>query len=145
MGEQALADGARIIAVALEAVLSGAGRIASYQPMPFEPRPPDFPGALLPIVLPDGDLDWELDGRRQGVEAIAAVDVVLVPALAVDRHGVRLGRGGGSYDRALARTNARTIALLHDDELVDTLPCEPHDVRVGWVVTPALGLVRLPM
>lgn len=148
--EDALAEAARGVAAALEAVLLGAGswgagRIASYLPLPFEPRPPDLAGALLPFVLADGDLDWELDGSRQGVDAIATVELALVPAVAVDRLGVRLGRGGGSYDRALARTSARTIALLHDGELMDALPSDPHDIRVGWVVTPALGLVRLPM
>ncbi len=145
LDEDQLADAARGVAAALEAVLSGAGGVASYLPLTFEPRPPVIPGALLPVVLPDGDLDWELDGRRHGVDAIADVGLVLVPALAVDRHGLRLGRGGGCYDRALARTRARTIALVHDGELLDLLPSEPHDVRVGWVVTPALGLVRLPM
>jgi 5-formyltetrahydrofolate cyclo-ligase len=69
---------------------------------------------------------------------------VLVPALAVDRHGNRLGRGGGSYDRALARATGLTVAVLYDGELVDLLPVEPHDVPVNAVVTPRSGLVRLP-
>lgn len=145
LDEDTLAEAGRRVAHALDSVVTGAGRIASYLPLPFEPRPPALRGAWLPVVLPDGDLDWEREGVRQGVDAIAAADLVLVPAVAVDRHGARLGRGGGCYDRALARTTARTVALLHDGELLDTLPIEPHDVRVGWVVTPMLGLVRLPM
>lgn len=77
--------------------------------------------------------------------AVASADVVLVPAVAVDRTGVRLGRGGGSYDRALARVGPAilTAALLYDGELVDSVPAEPHDQRVRAVVTPARGLVRL--
>jgi 5-formyltetrahydrofolate cyclo-ligase len=67
-----------------------------------------------------------------------------VPALQVDRDGNRLGRGGGSYDRALARATGLTVALLHDDELVAELPHEPHDVPVRAVATPTGGLVRLP-
>jgi 5-formyltetrahydrofolate cyclo-ligase len=135
---------AEALATALAPVLAGAGaRVASYVPLPHEPRPPHVPGALLPHLLPDGDLDWLLDGVAQGIDAIADVDLVLVPAVAVDRRGHRLGRGGGSYDRALARTRARTVALLHDGELVDELPVEPHDVAVGWVVTPSAGLVGL--
>lgn len=129
---------------ALRPLLAQAQRVASYSPLPFEPRPPLVPGALLPVLLPDGDLDWEVEGVRRGASALAAVDLVIVPAVAVDRSGVRLGRGGGSYDRALARTTATTVALLHDGELVEVLPVEPHDVRVGWVVTPARGLVGLP-
>lgn len=132
------------IGAALRPLLEQAGRVASYSPLPFEPRPPLLVEALLPVLLPDGELDWEVAGVRRGVAAIADVDLVLVPSVAVDRTGVRLGRGGGSYDRALARTSARTVALLHDGELVDVLPAEPHDVRVGWVVTPSGGLVGLP-
>ena len=79
-----------------------------------------------------------------GRDAIAGCDLVLVPALLVDRSGTRLGKGGGCYDRALSRTTGLTVALLHDHELVDVLPAEPHDVRVDAVATPSLGVVRLP-
>jgi 5-formyltetrahydrofolate cyclo-ligase len=65
-----------------------------------------------------------------------------VPALAVDRTGNRLGRGGGSYDRALRRATGLTIALLYDEDLVDVLPAEPHDVPVAAAVTPSYGLVH---
>ncbi|MFP5252599.1 MAG: 5-formyltetrahydrofolate cyclo-ligase [Actinomycetes bacterium] len=110
---------------------------------------------LLPVLLPDGDLDWsvyrgadslararlgllEPVGPRLGPSAVATADVVLVPALAVDRRGVRLGRGGGSYDRALARVPAGTFvcALLHDDELLEEVPRAQHDRTVTAVVTP---------
>lgn len=86
-------------------------------------------------------------GPRVGLSAIGGADLVVVPALAVDRAGVRLGRGGGSYDRALARArpDALTVALLYDGELVDDLPGEPHDARVGAVILPSLGLTRLPI
>ncbi|GAA4360045.1 5-formyltetrahydrofolate cyclo-ligase [Angustibacter luteus] len=109
---------------------------------------------LLPVVRPDLDLDWAVDGgerrtsavvdvpeptgRLLGATAIAAAAVVLVPALAVDRRGTRLGQGGGSYDRALARTAPGTlvVAVLHPGELLDDpLPREPHDRPVHVVVT----------
>ena len=59
-----------------------------------------------------------------GVDAIAAASVVLVPALAVDLAGVRLGRGAGFYDRSLSHADpaARLIAVVRDDELVEWLP-----------------------
>ncbi len=77
---------------------------------------------------------------------MARARLLLVPALAVDRRGVRLGRGGGSYDRALARVAAGTpvVALLHDGELLDELPAEPHDRLVSAVVTPSGGWSALP-
>jgi 5-formyltetrahydrofolate cyclo-ligase len=80
-----------------------------------------------------------------GVEAIRAASVVLVPALAVDRDGVRLGRGAGFYDRSLplAAPSARLVAVVRDGELVDRLPGEPHDVRMSHALTPRAGLVPL--
>jgi 5-formyltetrahydrofolate cyclo-ligase len=67
---------------------------------------------------------------------------VLVPALAVDRSGRRLGRGGGSFDRALCRVDrSRTLALVYDDEVLDEIPAEPHDCRVGGILTPSGLLV----
>ncbi len=77
--------------------------------------------------------------------AVAEAAVVLVPALAVDRTGVRLGRGAGFYDRSLplADPAARLVAVVRDDELVDSLPAEPHDVRMTHSLTPGLGLVAL--
>ncbi len=118
---------------------------------------------LLPVQTGDGDLDWarytgplglapatrgvlEPQARRLGTDAVRRADVVLVPALAVDRRGHRMGRGGGSYDRALARLvpgHAVVIAVLHDGELLDLpVPTEPHDRPVDAAATPS-GLVRL--
>ena len=115
---------------------------------------------ILPVLLPDDDLDWaayegatsllparrgilEPAGRRLGVDAIATADVVLVPGLAVSREGVRLGRGGGSYDRALARVPAGTFTcvLLHDGEVGRGVPVAPHDRAVAAAVTPS-GVTR---
>ena len=115
---------------------------------------------ILPVVLPDFDLDWasydgpdslerrrgllEPVGRRLGTEAVATADVVLTPGLAVDRHGARLGKGGGCYDRALGRVPVGTFVctLLYDEELVDELPAAAHDRPVAAVVTPG-GITRL--
>ena len=117
---------------------------------------------LLPLLLPDGDLDWavhegdgalteaargllEPTGPPLGPGAVAGAAAVLVPGLAVDRRGVRLGRGGGSYDRVLARLVGRafTCVLLHDGEVLDLpVPRDRHDVPVDAAATPS-GLVRL--
>lgn len=140
--------------------------VAAYVPVGAEPGGPGLPDALraagfivlLPVLQPDGALDWarytgeltdgprglrEPTGPRLGQAAVAGADAVVVPAVAVDRRGVRLGRGGGSYDRALARVApaVSVTALLYDGEVVDLLAAEPHDRHVGAVVTP--GGVRL--
>lgn len=77
--------------------------------------------------------------------ALAEAGVILVPALAVDRRGARLGRGGGFYDRSLTHRDreARLIAVVRDDELVDELPSEPHDVGMTHALTPQRGMIRL--
>lgn len=139
-------------------LLTGAGLVASFVGLGAEPHVPPQPGWLLPVLLPDDDLDWavydgelaagrrgvlEPTGPRLGVEAIARCDVVLVPALLVDRAGNRLGKGGGSYDRALARATGLTVALVHDEELVDAVPHEPHDVPVRAAASARNGLVLL--
>jgi 5-formyltetrahydrofolate cyclo-ligase len=110
---------------------------------------------ILPVLLPDGDLDWGLyagnaqlvsarlgllepAGPPLGVDAVATADAVLVPALAVSSTGLRLGRGGGSYDRALGRVPVGTFtcALLYDAELDVDVPVEPHDRPVTAAATP---------
>lgn len=111
---------------------------------------------LLPVLLPDMDLDWaHYDGAaslgsadrgllepstpRLGREAVRGVDAVLVPAVAVDTRGFRLGRGGGSYDRVLAKLGDETFtaAMVYDGEIVDAVPTEPHDLRVRAALTPS--------
>lgn len=144
--EQRAEAGAALVAVLLPLVRAAA-RVATYEPRTDEPDTSrlliERPDALLPELLTDGDLAWTARSDRLGVEAIASCDLVLVPALAVDQRGVRLGRGGGSYDRALRRTSALTIALLYDGEHLAMLPSEPHDVPVDAVVTPSGGLQRV--
>lgn len=119
---------------------------------------------LLPVIPPEpGPLEWaeyrgpsglvagrlrgvsEPDGPRLGMSAIGSAELVLVPALAVDRLGGRLGRGAGFYDRTLvlAASSAARIAVVRDSELVAELPVEAHDIRMTGVVTPARGLTRL--
>jgi 5-formyltetrahydrofolate cyclo-ligase len=151
--------------------VSAAGTIAAYYSIGTEPDTRRLIFALwkrgsyvvLPVLLPDGDLDWAsyegpdslAPGPRglleptepgRGPATVARADVVLVPALAVDARGYRLGRGGGSYDRVLARVGGQvpTIALLYDDELLHTVPTEPHDQRVRLAARPGPGLTRLP-
>jgi 5-formyltetrahydrofolate cyclo-ligase len=119
---------------------------------------------LVPVLLDDRDLDWAewapadpgaegvgaegagagspgagSPGAALGRSAIGEADAVLVPALAVARDGTRLGRGGGSYDRALrrARSGTPTAALLHTGEFVESLPRQAWDEPVTAIVTPA--------
>ena len=79
-------------------------------------------------------------GPSLGLDGIAAAKLVLAPALAVDTAGRRLGQGGGSYDRALTRTSAPVLAVVFDDELIASVPVEPHDRPVNGVLTPSGGV-----
>ncbi len=96
---------------------------------------------LAPTVLPDSDLGWTevTAGSPPRLDAITDAGVILVPALAVDVRGHRLGRGRGSYDRALTRVRpAQTVlAVVHDDEVLDAVPFEPHDRIVDGALTPS--------
>lgn len=150
--------------------LPAGGRIAAYQPLRTEPGSDELLAELtgagfeviVPVMLPDRDLDWiswlpDLSARggtwspagergRLGPNAIADAMLVLVPAFAVDRHGARLGRGGGSYDRALARVAPTTpvAALIFADELLDAVPTDPWDQPVSAAVTPRAWIALTP-
>ncbi|MEV6754771.1 5-formyltetrahydrofolate cyclo-ligase [Streptomyces sp. NPDC051214] len=151
--------------------LSGARTVAAYVSVGSEPGTRALLDALhargtrvlLPVLLDDNDLDWaayegadslapvqhpgkirllEPSGPRLGPDAVVAADVVLLPGLAVDARGMRLGRGGGSYDRVLARlgragADPALVVLLYDTEVVAHVPQEPHDKPVHAVVTPS--------
>ncbi|MFI8197523.1 5-formyltetrahydrofolate cyclo-ligase [Streptomyces sp. NPDC085942] len=147
--------------------LAEARTVAAYVSVGREPGTRDLLEALrergarvlLPVLLPDNDLDWaayegaerllpagrgllEPAGPRLGPAAVLEADAVLLPGLAVDGNGMRLGRGGGSYDRVLARLTAAgahppLVVLLYENEVVAQLPSEAHDHPVDAVVTPA--------
>lgn len=72
---------------------------------------------------------------RCALNSIPSIDIVLVPALAFDREGYRLGRGKGYYDRFLPTTNAFRMGVCFDFQLLDALPHEEWDVRVREVIT----------
>jgi 5-formyltetrahydrofolate cyclo-ligase len=96
--------------------------------------------ALLPVVAGDGPLAWVVDGAEGAEATLADADVVLLPALAVDADGHRLGQGGGHYDRTLAALAPRAlrVALVHDAELLPAgaVPTEAHDLPVDAAATP---------
>ncbi|MCY0959512.1 5-formyltetrahydrofolate cyclo-ligase [Streptomyces sp. H27-H5] len=155
--------------------LADARTVAAYVSVGGEPGTRELLDALraagkrvlLPLLLPDNDLDWavyegpdslaeaahpgkmrllEPAGPPLGPDAVTGADAVLLPGLAVDRRGMRLGRGGGSYDRVLERlerAGARPalVVLLHDEEVVARVPEEPHDHPVQAVATPS-GVIR---
>jgi 5-formyltetrahydrofolate cyclo-ligase len=166
----ARSEAARELALRLTAApeVRRAATVAAYIAVGSEPGTAPLLHALvaagkrivLPVLLPDGDLDWaayagdqdlaparfgllEPVGSRLGPEAVATADVVLVPGLAVSARGERLGRGGGSYDRALGRVPVGTFTcvLLYDDEVGVEVPVEPHDRPVAAAASPA-GIVR---
>ena len=155
-------------------VVGDAETVCAYVPMGTEPGSPQLLDALsqlcqtvlLPVARtgPEGEhlpLQWGryvpgqlIKGRFGAREpaapwlpasAVADAQVVLIPALAVDRRGVRLGRGGGFYDRSLklCRPGAHLVAVVRDSEVIDEVPGEAHDVPMTHALTPGAGLVVL--
>lgn len=110
---------------------------------------------LLPVSRDDGLLDWApFDATDEGLDvigmpvpttellgpiAINDVGLILVPAAAVDRTGMRLGWGRGYFDKTLGSMDRRppVFAVVYDTEVLDELPHEPHDQAVDGVVTPS--------
>jgi 5-formyltetrahydrofolate cyclo-ligase len=167
-----LEDAAEQVTGHVLARLAGLARVAAYVPIGSEPGSLDLLDrlrergtvVLLPIVGPNHALSWAVylgakalttgpwglrepaanDAEPAGLDTAEAI---LVPALAVDRRGHRLGRGAGYYDRALRRVPAAVpvAALLHDGELVRQLPADPWDRPVTAAVTPADGWTNLPL
>ncbi|MGJ7908727.1 5-formyltetrahydrofolate cyclo-ligase [Actinopolyspora sp. H202] len=145
--------------------------VCAYVPVGSEPGSPELLDSLvarghrvlLPVMAGRNPLEWaayegadslrratygllEPSTPRLGTSAISEAGAALIPALAVDRRGVRLGKGAGFYDRSLplADESAELTAVVRDSEFVEELPAEAHDVRVTGVITPASGFTRLP-
>lgn len=92
--------------------------------------------ALYPVVA-GAELELAPDPARAERVAVGEVDLFVVPALRFDRSGRRLGRGGGHYDRLLARRRADAwlVGICYEDRVIDELPEDPWDVRMHVVVT----------
>lgn len=165
----------RYAALLTEGALELAGRldgpVCAHLPVGVEPWSPAGVEALraaghevlLPVVAdPGGPLDWaryegpdglvagpfglrEPAGTRLGPEVVRRAGLVLLPALAADRCGMRLGQGGGFYDRTLPLVDASVplVVVLDEGELVDALPAEQHDRRVTAALLPETGVTML--
>ena len=134
--------------------------VGSYISYEFEPETSDINQRLikdgkkvfLPRLLENNDIQWvSWNGSSENLTKVEKIyepigdavevelDVIILPALHVDRMGNRLGQGGGSYDRALSRSKAFKIALLHYGELTsEILPVQPHDEKVDATATPEI-------
>lgn len=166
--DERAATAAAIAAHLASAPFARAPRVAVYLSMGSEPGTGPLIELLVargtevvvPVAAADGALDWvryepgahlnrsglgvlEPDGPRLGADAIAGVGLVIVPALAVDHAGWRLGRGAGYFDRALVHAGGPICALVYADELLPAVPHEAHDVPVNLVVTES-GIFRVP-
>lgn len=156
---------------ALELLPPSGGAIACYLSLPTEPGTDPLIEAasragcriVVPRIAgrdllwveyrPGGDLATGPMGIREptgapvDAQSLSTVAVMFIPGLAVDRSGRRLGQGGGYYDRALHAVPSHAdggplrVAVLHDDEVRDAVPVEPHDCTVDAAVTPA-GITR---
>jgi 5-formyltetrahydrofolate cyclo-ligase len=176
VADEVRAAEARMLNEHLELVVSSGSTVCAYVPVGTEPGSMEMLDVLLhragrvllPVARTTADdtplpLRWgeyrpgALTRGRWGLlepqepwlpeSALAEAELVFVPALAVDSQGVRLGRGGGFYDRSLSGRDpqARLIAAVRDAEFVDELPSEPHDVRMTHALTPERGVIALPI
>jgi 5-formyltetrahydrofolate cyclo-ligase len=162
---------AALTAAAVALAATTGGPVCAYLPIGSEPGSAELPEALraaghevlLPVVPAEpGPLDWarydgpgdlgpgpiglrEPIGTRLGPAAVARARLVLVPALAVDRRGIRIGKGAGYYDRSLplAAPGTPLVVVVYDDELVDELPAESHDWRMTAALRPDSGVTPL--
>lgn len=173
--ELAAAESAALGTALAAAIDVGPGdTVCSYVPMGSEPGSGELLDVLadtgvrvlLPITEFDDDgrarpLRWgsyrsgrlvparfglrEPEGPALAPAEIATARVIIVPALAVDRRGMRLGRGAGCYDRSLPLRDpaARLIAVVRDEELLEQLPADEHDVAMTHVATPGRGVIAL--
>lgn len=152
-----------------QAVWKSAGSILFFAPMPGEPDIwPLLEGALLagkPLALPrfspatktylaariqnpKHDLHCGQFGIREPTAACAEcplnqLDLVLVPGVAFDLQGHRLGRGKGYYDRLLADVRGMKCGVAFDEQVVEVVPVGPLDVQLDFILTPTRW-VRVP-
>ncbi|MFF2271286.1 5-formyltetrahydrofolate cyclo-ligase [Agromyces sp. NPDC058136] len=141
---------------------TGAETVSCYLSMPSEPDTRPFVNwaeargirVLFPITREDGLLDWtvgeeasetvglhgtpEAVGELLGPMAINDVDLILIPAAAIDETGMRLGWGRGYFDKTLGSMGKcpPVYAVVYDSEFVEHVPREVHDQPVNGVVTP---------
>ena len=165
---------ARMLSEHLELVVTSGSTVCAYVPVGTEPGSIEMVDMLLQrarrVLLPvarttadNAPLPLRWGEYRPGalvpgpwgllepaepvlpVSALGEADLVIVPALAVDHQGVRLGRGRGFYDRSLGGRDpqARLVAMVRDAEFVGELPAEAHDVPMTHVITPRGGVMAL--
>ena len=127
--------------------------VGIFYPLSDEVYWPDYPITTLQLAFPEVDghlmvfrqcgleelVEVELFGRKMRVpgqgKSIVKPDIIIVPAIAFDRTGNRLGRGGGFYDAYLRNFDGPKVGICKELQLVDELPIEEHDVKVDFVIT----------
>ena len=143
----------------LAAIVSSTGvkTIASYVPLANEPDVTEFnrlaaqsANLVLPRIIGDS-LEFASGEQVRGplgiyeptgeVVELASIGLMILPALAVDEMGNRLGKGKGFYDRVLGSFKGLSVAVVFESEVIEAVPSEPHDQRVAMIATPLRTLV----
>ncbi|MCC7300006.1 MAG: 5-formyltetrahydrofolate cyclo-ligase [Verrucomicrobia bacterium] len=128
--------------------------IGAYMPLADEVDiSPLFQGLEKTFFIPSFDeasglyrmaqLTTELKKGRFGITEPAVpvfaagneIDLILVPGVAFDRAGRRIGRGGGFYDRLLPQYDAVRVGVCFDFQCLETIPAEEHDIQMDWLIT----------
>lgn len=102
-----------------------AGRLTYHHVQDPETLTPGMMGILEPYF------------SQHPEQAVEGIDLFLCPGLAFTREGLRLGQGGGFYDRILSQKNktTRVVGICLERQVLDNLPCEPHDMNMDYLLT----------
>lgn len=140
-------------------ILPREATVATFAPLPIEPEltalHAHFPSLAYPLIGPaPGEMQfydvadpdslqkgrWNLrepDPEQHQLLDPAGLDFILCPAFAFTKGGQRLGKGGGYYDRYLTRApRAEPLGVAFHEQIVGSLPTEPHDLTVNKVISP---------
>lgn len=123
MIEQSLKEGRRVAVPVVDS--------AKKEVIPFEVKNPRFKLVSGPFGVPEPEV------RERCPVCLREIGLVIVPGVAFDTGGGRVGFGGGFYDRLLNKLSpqVRSVALAFECQIIDDVPCEQHDISVEYIVT----------
>jgi len=109
--------------VVLPRVDTSSTSLVLYSIRSMEDLAPGCNGILEPLLNEDRSLND------------AGIDLMIIPGVAFDEHCNRLGYGKGFYDRLLSRKNAPAVALAYEEQILESIPADAHDIKMDKIIT----------